>query len=204
MNENISVISSRNPKERIPLLLNILYEYGINEKKSIYVQSFDVNSSYYINHLISLISKIDFKLVDSYMFPVGAKSNKLKSEKIDTKKFVSAIEEIRNSDIVISSSKIFNQELWLDYVFDIDSIKPYQVIIIDNFNEFVLKTEEYISTVRKRINEYSKKYNAEIILFINDSDIPNYNTHFKISDINKPFKFEYDKSNHSITNIEED
>ena len=204
MNENISVISSRNPKERIPLLLNILYEYGINEKKSIYVQSFDVNSSYYINHLISLISKIDFKLVDSYMFPVGAKSNKLKSEKIDTKKFVSAIEEIRNSDIVISSSKIFNQELWLDYVFDIDSIKPYQVIIIDNFNEFVLKTEEYISTVRKRINEYSKKYNAEIILFINDSDIPNYNTHFKISNINKPFKFEYDKSNHIITNIEED
>ena len=112
MNENISVISSRNPKERIPLLLNILYEYGINDKKSIYVQSFDVNSSYYINHLISLISKIDFKLVDSYMFPVGVKSNKLKSEKIDTKKFVSAIEEIRNSDIVISSSKIFNQELW--------------------------------------------------------------------------------------------
>ena len=107
MNDNISVILSDNLKFRMPLLINILEEYGIRKQKKVYMQAFLFNSSYYVNHLISLISKIDFKLVESYMFPVGAKINSLTKENIDYDKFMLALEKIRDSHIVISSNKIY-------------------------------------------------------------------------------------------------
>ena len=105
MNQHISVIWSKNAKERLPLLINILYEYGIKQNKSIYFQAFDLNSHLYVNHLIALISKIDYKLVESYMYPTMAKSNNLQNQKIDVGKFMLALETIRKAKITISNTK---------------------------------------------------------------------------------------------------
>ena len=202
MNSNISVISSRNPKERIPLLVNILYEYGIKQNKSIYFQAFDINTTFYVNHLISLISKIDFKLVESYMFPVITKSEKLRNQKIDTQKLFTAIETIRNSNINISSNKVLDKENWLDYVFDYSL--PYSVIIIDNFKTFIDKVDIDINIIKKHINKYCQKFNAEVILFMNDSDKDKYSfPRWKNSQVSDAFIFEFDKSNYNILDIRE-
>ena len=199
MNENISVICSETPKERIPLLLNILKEYGIMQHKKVYVQSFDVKKDYYINHLISLIGKIDFKLVESYMFPIEVKSEKEK--KINSKSFILALEKLRNSDITIKDNKEFKKVTWLNYVFDLASTLTYQVIIIDNFNEFLERSEESLECIMNRIEKYSKRYHAEIILFMNEMDYHKF-LNWKVSKVNDPFEFNYDPHHHSILGIE--
>lgn len=201
MNDNISVISSRNPKERIPLLINILYEYGIRQEKRILFQNFDIDTSFYINHLLSLISKIDFKLIESYMLPVD-EDNHLKNKDIDNKTFLTALEKIRKSHIVIKNYKSWKDGNWLDYIFNFNN--PYSVIIIDNFATFIEKTKMDINTIKRRINQYSKKYNAEIILFINDSKLKKYSfPNWKKSKVNEPFRFKFDKDNYSILEIKE-
>ncbi len=200
MNDNISVILSDNLKKRIPMLINILEEYGIREQKKVYMQAFLFNSSNYVNKLISLISKIDFKLVESYMFPVGAKRNTLKKEKIDYNKFILTLEKIRNSNIVISSNKIFNED-WLDYIFDKTTIEPYDVIIIDDFDKFLKKSNKDIKTIKKTIEEYSKKHNTSIILFAKDSILENNFLDWKIAKVDEPLKFVFDDKNYNIIYI---
>ncbi len=204
MNENISILTSKKPREKFPLLINILKEYGLNQKKKIYLQSFELYQSYYVNHLIALISGADFLLVESYMFPTGAKSRDLKKRRINGLKFVSAIEKIRDTNICISDSKIFENESWLDYVFDLSSTKAYQVIIIDNFEEFIRKTNENINVIKSKINKYCQKYKAEIILFMDDKDILKYDfSDWKISSIDSPFHFVFNNKNYKLLSVEE-
>ena len=197
MNDNISVILSDNLKFRIPLLINILEEYGINKQERVYMQSFLFNSSYYVNRLISLISKIDYKLVESYMFPVGAKTNSLVKEKIDYHKFMLALEKIRNSHIVISCNKIFNED-WLDYIFD----NTYDVIIIDDFDKFIKESNKDIKIIKKTIEEYCKKNNAQVILFAKDSILKNKFLDWKIAKIDEPLEFVFDDKNYNIIDID--
>ena len=196
MNDNISVILSDNLKFRMPLLINILEEYGIRKQKKVYMQAFLFNSSYYVNHLISLISKIDFKLVESYMFPVGAKINSLTKENIDYDKFMLALEKIRDSHIVISSNKIFNEN-WLNYIFD----NTYDVVIIDDFDKFIKESNKNIKTIKKKIEKYCKKYNSQVILFAKDSILKNEFLDWKIAKIDDPLEFVFDDKNYNIIDI---
>lgn len=199
MNDNISVILSDNFKNRIPLLVNILEEYGIREQKRVYVQSFLFHSSHYVNCLISLISKIDFKLVESYMFPIGAKTKAVIKEKIDDNEFMSALEKIRHSNIVISSNKVFDED-WLDYIFD-KTIEPYDVIIIDDFDKFLKESNKDIKTIKETIEEYSKKHNTSVILFANNSKLKNNFLDWKIAKVNDPLEFVFDDKNYNIIDI---
>ncbi len=200
MNDNISVILSDNLNNHIPLLINILEVYGIREQKKIYLQSFIFNSSYYVNRLISLISKIDFKLVESYMFPVGAKTKAVTKEKIDYNKFVLAIEKIRKSYIVISNNKVFDED-WLDYIFDKNTIESYDVIIIDDFDKLLKESNKDIKMIKKTIEEYSKKNNTYVILFTEDSKLKNKFLDWKIAKVNDSLKFVFDDKNYNIIDI---
>lgn len=199
MNDNISVILSDNFKNWMSLLVNILEEYGIRKQKRVYVQSFLFHSSHYVNRLISLISKLDFKLVESYMFPVGAKTKAVTKENIDYNEFMSALEKIRNSHIVISSNKNFNEN-WLDYTFD-KTIESYDVIIIDDFDEFLEKSYARIKTIKKTIEEYSKKNNTCVILFAKDKTLKNKFSDWKIAKVNEPLEFIFDDKNYNIIDI---
>ncbi len=199
MNECISLICSRSPKERIPLLLNFLYEYGILQNKKVYLQSFDLSSYYYINRLVSLISKIEFRLVESYMFPIETKTLSLKKEKMDYNEFMSALEKIRNSHIVISSNKVFNED-WLDYIFD-KTIEPYDVIIINDFDKLLKKSHKDIKTIKKTIEQYSEKYNTYVILFAKDSVLINKFLDWKIAKVNDPLEFVFDDKNYNLIDI---
>ncbi len=200
MNDNISVILSDNFKNCMPLLINILEEYGIRERKRVYVQSFLLNFSHYVNHLISLISKIDFKLVESYMFPIKAKTVALTKEKIDYNEFMLALEKIRNSNIVISSNKVFDEE-WLNYIFDKNIIEPYDVIIIDDFDKLLRKSNKDIKLIKKIIEEYSKQNNTYIILFTTDGTLKNKFINWKFAKLNNPLKFVFDDKNYNIIDI---
>ena len=199
MNQHISVIWSKNAKERLPLLINILYEYGIKQNKSIYFQAFDLNSHLYVNHLIALISKIDYKLVESYMYPTMAKSNNLQNQKIDVGKFMLALETIRKAKITISNTKILEED-WLNYVFDYSL--PNSVIIIDNFKTFIDKVNIDMNLIKKHINRYSQKFKAEIILFMNNSDKEKYTfKRWVNAQVNEPFILEFEEQNHNILDI---
>ena len=193
--ENINVICSKSPKERIPLLTNFLYLYGIKENKNVYLQTFLLNSSYYVNQLISYISNIDFKIIESYMVPFTIKSNCLKRQKINSEDFIYALEKIRKSNIVISSTKIFEEQDWIDYIFDFNH--EYQIIIVDNFADLLTKTKKSFKQIKLKIEKYSKKYNPKIILFMSEKELIKYHfSNWKISYIDKPFVFKYDKNNH--------
>ena len=200
--EDISIICSRNPKERIPMLINILYEYGIKEKKKVYMQTFDLNSSYYINRLLSLITKTDFRLIESYMFPIGAKIKELQKTKINYKNFMMALEMLRESNIVISSSKVFSEESWLDYIFNQDIKDSYDVIIIDNFAKFLESCHEDAKVVKKVIQNYSQKYKASIILFASENDeFKEIFSNWQITKINETLTFIFDPFNYNILDI---
>ena len=200
MNENISVISSRNPKERIFLLINILYLYGIKENKKIYMQSFLLHTSYYVNRLISYISKIDFKIIESYMFPVSNKNNTLKYKNINMKDFTFALKKIKESNIVIKDSKILDEQDWIDYIFNLNN--EYQVIIIDNFEYLLKNTKNSFKEIKIKIEKYSKKYNTNVILFINEKELTKYKfNNWKVSNINSPFTFTFNKNNNHLLDI---
>lgn len=200
MNENISVISSRNPKERIFLLINILYLYGIKENKKIYMQSFLLHTSYYVNRLISYISKIDFKIIESYMFPVSNKNNTLKYKNINMKDFTFALKKIKESNIVIKDSKILDEQDWIDYIFNLNN--EYQVIIIDNFECLLKNTKNSFKEIKIKIEKYSKKYNTNVILFINEKELTKYKfNNWKVSNINSPFTFTFNKNNNHLLDI---
>ena len=134
------------------------------------------------------------------MFPVGAKRNTLKKEKIDYNKFILTLEKIRNSNIVISCNKIFHED-WLDYIFDKTTIEPYDVIIIDDFDKFLKKSNKDIKTIKKTIEEYSKKHNTSIILFAKDSILENNFLDWKIAKVDEPLKFVFDDKNYNIIYI---
>lgn len=200
MNDNISVILSDNLNNHIPLLINILEVYGIKQQKRIYMQSFIFHSSYYLNHLISLISKIDFKLVKSYMFPIGSKRKILTKEPINYNKFLLALEKIRKSNIVISSNKVFNED-WLNYIFEKNPIEPYDVIIIDDFNKLLQKSHKDIKTIKETIEQYSKKHNTHIILFTKDNVLKNNFNNWKIAKVNDPLAFVFNHNNYNLIDI---
>ena len=197
MNEHISLICSRSPKERIPLLTNILYLYGIEQKKSIYMQTFLLHTSYYVNRLISYITNTDFNVVESYMFPIGAKSKTLKQQKINAQDFVFALEKIRNANLSISSSKVFAEKDWVDYIFDFEY--EYQVVVIDSFEDLLKNTKKSFKEVKRIIERYCKKYHTEILLFMDEKEAKQYDfSNWKVSYIDKPFDFTFDESNHII------
>lgn len=200
MNDNISVILSKNFKKRIPLLINILEEYGIKEQKRVYMQAFLFPSSYYVNRLISLISKIDFKLTESYMLPTKAKTNFLAKSKLDYHKFMLALEKIRKANIIISSHKVFKEDL-LDYIFDEGVIEPYDAIIIDDFDSFLEKSNKDIETIKQAIEAYSKKHNTYVILFMKDSNLKNHFLNWEIAQIDDPLEFKFDDKNYNIIDI---
>ena len=146
--------------------------------------------------LYYLISKIEFKLVESYMFPVGPKIHGLINQKIDYNEFLSALEQIRKSNIIVSSNKVFNED-WLDYIFD-KTIEPYDVIIIDDFDNFLKESNKDIKTIKETIEEYSKKNDTSIILFAKDNVLVNKFLNWKIAKANDPLEFVFDDKSYLI------
>lgn len=202
MKENISLIYSNDITERYKFLINLLKEYGINQNKKIYLYSFELNYNYYVNHLISLLSKIDYLVIVSYMNPTMTMSLELQSKKIDRDSFIDAIETVRNSNIIISSTKVFEEESYLEYIFNLEKIEPYDVVIIDDFRSFVNKTEENVDEIIKHIEKYIKKFNTEVVLFIDEDDLEKYNLeNIKKSSLDENIKFIYDENNFDIKEL---
>ncbi len=200
MNPKISIITSMNNKERILFFINLLNEYALNQNKSVFLPIFYVPKNFYLSKLIALLSGESYKLIETYLDPTLGVSHTTK-EKINPTKFVNAIEKIRSSDLIMSKNK-FSDETYLEFIFEHNS--KYDCILIDDFDDFISSTPEDIETIFNQIENYAKENQSEVILFMNEKDIENYQIpkNYQIGKIENEIKITYNKENFSIEEID--
>ncbi len=200
MNPKISIITSMNNKERILFFINLLNEYALNQNKSVFLPIFYVPKNFYLSKLIALLSGESYKLIETYLDPTLGVSHTTK-EKINPTKFVNAIEKIRSSDLIMSKNK-FSDETYLEFIFEHNS--KYDCILIDDFDDFIISTPEDIETIFNQIENYAKENQSEVILFMNEKDIENYQIpkNYQIGKIENEIKITYNKENFSIEEID--
>ncbi len=197
MNPKISIITSMNNKERILFFINLLNEYALNQNKSVFLPIFYVPKNFYLSKLIALLSGESYKIIETYLDPTLGVSHTTK-EKINPTKFVNAIEKIRSSDLIMSKNK-FSDETYLEFIFEHNS--KYDCILIDDFDDFISSTPEDIETIFNQIENYAKENQSEVILFMNEKDIENYQIP-KNYQIENEIKITYNKENFSIEEID--
>ncbi|MCI9279373.1 MAG: hypothetical protein HFJ02_01055 [Bacilli bacterium] len=200
MNPKISIITSMNNKERILFFINLLNEYALNQNKSVFLPIFYVPKNFYLSKLIALLSGESYKIIETYLDPTLGVSHTTK-EKINPTKFVNAIEKIRSSDLIMSKNK-FSDETYLEFIFEHNS--KYDCILIDDFDDFISSTPEDIETIFNQIENYAKENQSEVILFMNEKDIENYQIpkNYQIGKIENEIKITYNKENFSIEEID--
>jgi hypothetical protein len=189
-----------NNKERILFFINLLNEYALNQNKSVFLPIFYVPKNFYLSKLIALLSGESYKIIETYLDPTLGVSHTTK-EKINPTKFVNAIEKIRSSDLIMSKNK-FSDETYLEFIFEHNS--KYDCILIDDFDDFISSTPEDIETIFNQIENYAKENQSEVILFMNEKDIENYQIpkNYQIGKIENEIKITYNKENFSIEEID--
>ena len=197
--KEISIITSKNLNERIPFLINLINEYAIKEHKSVYMPLFAVQKKYYLSKLIALLSGESYKLIETYLDPTLGVSH-TQNQKINAEKFVSALEKIRASNLILNSTK-FLDETYLEYIFLYYT--KYNCIIIDDFEAFLKNTPEDVETIFKVIKKYCKETKSEVIIFMNENQIEDYQIphNIKISRIDSEIKITYNPKNFKIEEV---
>ena len=158
MDNKVKLISL-NKSRRVPLILDIVNKLAIINNNKTLLFSFNIRSEYYYRRLISHITGIDHKLITKYHYPYQ-QIGKCVYEKIDRDKYIGAIEAIQNSNLLMSSTKVFPEVDDLDYILDFDA----DYLIIDNIKDLLRRTKYNFDEVIKKLCESNK----HIILFIND------------------------------------
>lgn len=171
LNSNITLITTR-ISLKTKIIINLLNSLSICDNKKTRLFSFNVSSEFYMRKLISFLSGIDNRLLIKYFYPhLGIGKNN--QEKIERNKFIEAIEKIQDSQIIMTSEKVFPKEDYLDYI--LENLET-DVLIIDNITTLLKKTKYSFKRVLKRLNEDSLNNDHHIVLLINN---------FKTSDIDK-------------------
>lgn len=165
LENDITVIASRPLNGKVNLTRNILYEFGIKQKKKIRMFHFDNPSSFYVEKLTSLISSVDEKEINTYFHPCRHRKKRLK---IKAKPFIKALEQIINSNIemVDLEFRIVLGDI-LDYILDYDEEYQTDLMIIDTFDSLVKKSKFSKEEVLRKLKAYAKKYHTKIVLLSN-------------------------------------
>lgn len=165
LENDITVIASRPLNGKVNLTLDVLYEFGIKQKKKIRMFHFDNPSSFYVEKLTSLISNIDEREIHEYFHPCRHQRNHLK---IKAKPFIKALEKVINSNIEMVDLEFgIVLEDMLDYLLDYDEKYLTDLIIIDTFDSLVKKSKFPKDEVLRKLKEYAKKYHTKIVLLSN-------------------------------------
>ena len=100
------------------------------------------------------------------------------------------------------SKNKFSDETYLEFIFEHNS--KYDCILIDDFDDFIISTPEDIETIFNQIENYAKENQSEVILFMNEKDIENYQIpkNYQIGKIENEIKITYNKENFSIEEID--
>ena len=169
-----------NVKERrkVPLIIELLEEFSIENNYKTYLFSLGIRSRYYNNALISKLSGIPKKIIQKYEYPylLIVKNNQ---DKIDKEKYIKAIEIIQNSNIYMSDTILFDEDI-VDYLL-LDSLED--ILIIDNLYNFIMKSKYSELEIFKKLEE--TKMISHIVLFTNTKqlEILNLEGNYKIMEI---------------------
>ena len=162
INNNITLIITT-PFAKSLLITNILNELSIKDNKKTVLFSFGIRSEYYFKKLLSFLSGINIRLINKYLYPYATLSKNNK-DKIESNNFISALEKIQSSNIIMIDQNKFTYKEYLDYILNYNEI---ETIIIDNFNS-ILSNEFYsIEEIFKIIN---KKNNKHYVFLVPDKN----------------------------------
>ena len=145
---------------KIPLIVSLLKQWAIDENRKIFLYSFRIRSGFYCEKLISSLSGIDYKLIRSYRYPyIGISKNS--KEKIDRDSYIEAIERIQRSQLIMSSQKGILKEDIVDYLL---GDNDFELLLIDDFDYFVLESNYDKETIMKRLEQYASNHRVMILL----------------------------------------
>lgn len=163
--ENISVIASKPLQGRIHVLLYLLEELGIKQKKRIKVISFDGSSIWYTSKMVSYLSGISYDLVHKAYYPC-LEASKTK-EKIDPLRFMAAVNKLQKSFIYMSDCDFLLDEKidWCDEIVDstIDT-ESYDYLLINTFDCLEKRSKYTGKEIMKKLSSYAKRTFTKIIL----------------------------------------
>ncbi len=145
---------------KIPLIVSLLQKLAIDENRELFLYSFRIRSDFYCDKLISSLSGIDYKLIQSYRYP-HVEISKNKKEKIDRDSYIEAIERIQRSHLLMSSQKGILDEDIVDYLLE-DT--DFELLLIDDFDYLVLESRYDKETIMKRLEQYARNHRVMILL----------------------------------------
>jgi len=162
INNNITLIITT-PFAKSLLITNILNELSIKDNKKTVLFSFGIRSEYYFKKLVSFLSGINIRLINKYLYPYATLSKNNK-DRIESNNFISTIEKIQSSNIIMIDENKFTYKDYMNYILNYNDADN---IIIDNFNS-ILSNEFYsIEELFKIIN---KKNNKHYVFLIPDKN----------------------------------
>ena len=168
-NEIIPIFYNITFFESIPLngkmeVLNSLLLDCINNNRITSLYICGGPSNWYLCNLIGYDTKLDRKVIETYLNPLKSSRyilDKEPLETIDEKNFFKSINKLRNSCLLMYNYYEMNVEDNLDYL--IETIDESSVVIIDDLSIFMLDTSYTLSEVLNTLN----KLNRRIYIFDN-------------------------------------
>lgn len=196
---------------KAPLLINILNELAIKEKRRVHVYPIEMNSVYYNAKLIAYLSGIDINLVRKYVYPWCFHEKKETMNAYEKDKFISAIEQIGKSSLDMTSIK--NGSI-LNSIRDMLDDEEKEYIIIDNIDLFIKRTNSSYENVLELMQKYAQKNHTKFILFTINKSIkfPNHivvnksKTRYNAEIVtqNEKYVVTFNSKNYHMENIDEE
>lgn len=185
LDNKLSVIASRPMCGKMNMLLYILEEFGINQKKRINLFNLDANNTWYTINLISLLSELSKEEIHYCFYPCNKESKG--KQGIDRDKFVDTIETLRKSNIYMCDFNFILDENTdiIDYILEEEiELKPGDFIIINSFDELVQKSKYPIEEILLKLYYCAKYEVCHIIILSNVKREAEERKRPKLTDIN--------------------
>ena len=171
----LTVIASRPLNGRMELIYRIIYELGIEKKKSIHILNYDGNNCWFTENLIASLSGVDKNRVSAYFRPCEVVGKLYKENKDE--EFLNAISLLQESAILMTDfvfQKVDKDALdyFLTYFKDTDTVVK-DIYIINTFDMLLKRTKYSKEEVLKKITQFSNENKAEVFLITDAKDTKN-------------------------------
>ena len=154
---NITFYESIPLNGKMEVLNNLLLDCINNDRiTSLYICGGP--SNWYLSSLISYDTKLDKKVIETYLNPLKSSRyilDKEPLEKLDINILFDSINKLRNSCLLMYNYTEMNVEDNLDYL--LETVEDSSIIIIDDLSIFMLNTKYTLSEVLNSLNNLNKK-----------------------------------------------
>jgi len=157
LNSKITLLSARPLMGKIALSSEIITK-ALNNNKKVLIYTLENDCDYFFIHLLSRISDLPIAGIQKYYKPYLG-SSKTSKEKIDTSKYIQALEYIQNSQLFINSNVYIDGDV-IDYILEFDNLENFDLIIINNLDLLLKKSEYLIDEIMNKL----RNTNANILI----------------------------------------